>query len=139
MHIKALREITDSGNFNWKNHQHRYSICIWKFLIAGGCIRRELACCVLMTACDLCATCKPWEVNRRIVDDLFAEFHHQVRSMSHQYLRQQANQSLQGDQEKALGVTPIKMMDFNHKDKMPQFQVMKDNQNIIFHHVNNLT
>ncbi|KAL5456956.1 hypothetical protein EMCRGX_G034185 [Ephydatia muelleri] len=88
LHIKALRDITESGNFSWKNHQHR-----------------ELVYCVLMTACDLCATCKPWEVNRRIVDDLFAEFHQQ------------------GDKEKALGAVPVKMMDSNHKDKMPQFQV----------------
>lgn len=138
LHIKALRDITESGNFSWKNHQHRYKcVCIkgsfltprWFIPFHSG---RELVYCVLMTACDLCATCKPWEVNRRIVDDLFAEFHQQVGGMCLENLRLQAN-FFQGDKEKALGAVPVKMMDSNHKDKMPQFQVMKGNQNVVHH------
>ena len=31
----------------------------------------------------------------------------------------------QGDKEKALGFAPVKMMDSNYKDQLPQFQVMK--------------
>lgn len=90
VHIKALREITDSGNFSWKNRQHRYSVSVQRAYISCH-FCRELVLCVLMTACDLCATCKPWEVNRRIVDDLFMEFHQQVGGLHHEDLILQAH------------------------------------------------
>ena len=80
VHTKTLREITDSGTFSWKNHQHRYLdvLLLTTVYISEHLPCRELVYSVLMTACDLCATCKPWEVNRRVVDDLFMEFHQQV-------------------------------------------------------------
>ena len=39
---------------------------------------RELVHCLAMTACDICSTCKPWEVHRDGVEDLFNEFYRQV-------------------------------------------------------------
>ena len=56
----------------------------------------KLMCSVLMTACDLCFNTKSWEISKKVSNLLYLEFF------------------TQGDLEKALGVTPIEMMD---KDK----------------------
>ena len=50
--------------------------CIHMYTHAHVC--RELVHCLAMTACDVCGTCKPWEVHRDGVEDLFNEFYHQV-------------------------------------------------------------
>ncbi len=56
----------------------------------------QLLCSVLMTACDLCFNTKSWEVSEELSSLLYREFF------------------TQGDLEKALGETPLEMMD---KDK----------------------
>ena len=52
-------------------------------------------CSLVMTSCDVCNACKEWEWAKRISDLVYTEFF------------------TQGDLEKALGNTPIEMMDRN--------------------------
>ena len=42
-------------------------------------INRSLVFCLVMTACDISSTAKPWEVHNRCVNDLFIEFYKQVQ------------------------------------------------------------
>ncbi len=56
----------------------------------------KLLCSILMTSCDLCFNTKSWEVSEELSSLLYREFF------------------TQGDLEKALGETPLEMMD---KDK----------------------
>eukprot|EP00731_Ephydatia_muelleri_P031041 Em0022g555a len=53
----------------------------------------RLMCSLIMTSCDLTSSCKTWESSRAISDLIYQEFFSQ------------------GDLEKALGITPIEMMD----------------------------
>lgn len=64
----------------------------------------KLLCSLLMTCCDLNSSCKSWETSKSISDLLYTEFF------------------TQGDLEKALGVTPIEMMD-RDKAFIPEQQV----------------
>ena len=41
---------------------------------------RELIKCLMMTACDLCGACKPWDIHSKSVEAIFEEFHAQVSS-----------------------------------------------------------
>ena len=58
-----------------------------------------------MTACDLCAVCKPWPVQKAAVADLYEEFYRQ------------------GDLEKEMGAQPIPMLDRDNKDNLAKDQV----------------
>lgn len=58
-----------------------------------------------MTACDLSACAKPWKIQYETVKVIFQEFY------------------AQGDEEKALGRTPVPMMDRDTADKLPNHQV----------------
>ncbi|CAN8007150.1 unnamed protein product, partial [Ixodes persulcatus] len=58
-----------------------------------------------MTACDLCASTKPWEQQRKTVQVIFEEFYEQ------------------GDLEKAEGRQPIPMMDRTKAHELPASQV----------------
>ena len=42
-------------------------------------IRRNLLKAIMMTGCDLCAVCKPWEIQQETVRYIYAEFYAQVR------------------------------------------------------------
>ncbi|CAG7700563.1 unnamed protein product [Allacma fusca] len=58
-----------------------------------------------MTAADLCASAKPWEVQAETVRVIFEEFYEQ------------------GDLEKKQGRTPIPMMDRDKAHQLPSSQV----------------
>jgi len=66
---------------------------------------RKLLRAVAMTGGDLSACAKPWQIQYETVKVIFQEFY------------------AQGDEEKALGRTPIPMMDRNTADKLPQHQI----------------
>jgi len=81
--------LLSSGSVNWSSADH-------KKLIRG----------VLMTACDLGAITKPWEIQQKIATLIADEFFYQ------------------GDLEKQeLHLNPIPMMDRDYKDKLPAMQV----------------
>ena len=58
-----------------------------------------------MTACDLIAAAKPWEIQTETVKVIFEEFYEQ------------------GDAERAIGKEPIAMMDRHKAHELPQMQV----------------
>ncbi|KAG0425971.1 hypothetical protein HPB47_026893, partial [Ixodes persulcatus] len=65
---------------------------------------RSLLQAITMTACDLCASTKPWEQQRKTVQVIFEEFYEQ------------------GDLEKAEGRQPIPMMDRTKAHELPASQ-----------------
>ncbi|KAL0902246.1 hypothetical protein ABMA27_000163 [Loxostege sticticalis] len=65
----------------------------------------DLAMAISMTAADLSASAKPWEVQIKTVKVIFEEFYDQ------------------GDKERAIGKTPIPMMDRNKPNEQPASQV----------------
>ncbi|XP_071807171.1 probable 3',5'-cyclic phosphodiesterase pde-5 isoform X1 [Asterias amurensis] len=83
-----LKTIVEANQFNWDNQEHR------KLLRA-----------IAMTACDLCAVCKPFEIQRQVANECFEEFYSQ------------------GDEEKAQGRNPIPMMDREKAHQLPTNQV----------------
>jgi len=58
--------------------RHSYALLTCTHMYTHAHMCRELVHCLAMTACDICSTCKPWEVHRDGVEDLFNEFYHQV-------------------------------------------------------------
>ncbi|XP_065061880.1 probable 3',5'-cyclic phosphodiesterase pde-5 isoform X2 [Rhopilema esculentum] len=68
-------------------------------------MHRKLLRAVAMTGGDLSACAKPWQIQYETVKVIFQEFY------------------AQGDEEKALGRTPLPMMDRNTADKLPQHQI----------------
>jgi len=83
-----LEEIIKNNKFNWSTPEHR-----------------KLVHRLLMTACDLCTSAKPWSVHIISVKKVYEEFY------------------LQGDEEKRMGLSPIPMMDRARKHELPQSQV----------------
>lgn len=83
-----LKDIVEKGQFTWDNQEHR------KLLRA-----------ICMTACDLSACTKPWEIQLEIVKVIYQEFY------------------AEGDLEKAQGKTPIAMKDRNTAHELPAHQV----------------
>lgn len=69
-------------------------------------LSRELAMAMSMTAADLSASAKPWDIQIRTVKVIFEEFY------------------AQGDKEAAEGRTPIPMMDRNKPNEQPACQVL---------------
>ncbi|VVC86328.1 unnamed protein product [Leptidea sinapis] len=68
-------------------------------------IHIDLAMAISMTAADLSASAKPWEIQIKTVKVIFEEFYEQ------------------GDKEKAAGKTPIPMMDRSKPEEQPSSQV----------------
>ncbi|CAH0716335.1 unnamed protein product, partial [Brenthis ino] len=66
---------------------------------------RDLAMAISMTAADLSASAKPWEIQIKTVKVIFEEFYDQ------------------GDKERAAGKTPIPMMDRHKPEEQPASQV----------------
>lgn len=64
--------------------------------------KKELLMAMLMTACDLAAICKPWDIQKRVAQLVANEFF------------------LQGDLERGLNMDPLPMMDRKQKDNLPQ-------------------
>ncbi|KAK4293759.1 hypothetical protein Pmani_033559 [Petrolisthes manimaculis] len=83
-----LTKLMDEDKFDWESMEHR-------LLIQA----------IAMTACDLCASAKPWDVQVETVKVIFEEFYEQ------------------GDAEKAVGKSPIPMMDRDKVDEQAQSQV----------------
>lgn len=83
-----LKDIVEKGQFSWDNQEHR------KLLRA-----------ICMTACDLSACTKPWEIQLEIVKVIYQEFY------------------AEGDLEKAQGKKPIAMKDRNTAHELPAHQV----------------
>ncbi|XP_035703094.1 dual 3',5'-cyclic-AMP and -GMP phosphodiesterase 11 isoform X2 [Folsomia candida] len=85
----AFMELIDSNSYNWTQDDHR------------GLLRG-----MLMTACDLAAITKPWEVEKRIAELVASEFFEQ------------------GDIEREkLKIVPIDMMNREKKDELPTMQI----------------
>ncbi|XP_063587932.1 probable 3',5'-cyclic phosphodiesterase pde-5 isoform X5 [Penaeus indicus] len=83
-----LAKLVEENQFDWENPEHR-------LLIEA----------IAMTACDLCASAKPWDVQVETVKVIFEEFYEQ------------------GDAEKAVGKSPIPMMDRTKTDEQASSQV----------------
>lgn len=83
-----LEKLIDEKEFSWSNIDHR-------MLIQA----------IAMTASDLSASAKPWEVQERTVKVIFEEFY------------------IQGDAERESGRKPIPMMDRNRADYQAACQV----------------
>ncbi|XP_070544781.1 dual 3',5'-cyclic-AMP and -GMP phosphodiesterase 11-like isoform X2 [Ptychodera flava] len=79
----------DAGQFNWSNDEHR-----------------DLLRCMMMTACDISAIAKPWEVEKQVAEQIADEFFQQ------------------GDIERRkFNKTPSDMMNREKKDLLPKMQV----------------
>ncbi|XP_063873308.1 probable 3',5'-cyclic phosphodiesterase pde-5 isoform X2 [Scylla paramamosain] len=85
---EKLSQLVHDGQFDWDNADHR-------LLIEA----------IAMTACDLCASAKPWEMQAETVKVIFEEFYEQ------------------GDAEKAAGKNPIPMMDRTKVNEQAESQV----------------
>ncbi|EEB10808.1 cAMP/cGMP cyclic nucleotide phosphodiesterase, putative [Pediculus humanus corporis] len=84
-----FRELVDDGEFDWQSEE-----------------KKEILCGMMMTACDVSAISKPWEVQHKMAKLVADEFFDQ------------------GDLEKLqLNQQPVAMMDRERKDELPQMQV----------------
>ncbi|KZC14616.1 PREDICTED: cGMP-specific 3',5'-cyclic phosphodiesterase-like [Dufourea novaeangliae] len=82
-------ELIDDGEFDWQSEE-----------------KKELLCGMMMTACDVSAIAKPWDVQHRVAKMVADEFFDQ------------------GDLERLqLNQQPVAMMDRERKDELPQMQV----------------
>ncbi|XP_033876496.1 dual 3',5'-cyclic-AMP and -GMP phosphodiesterase 11A [Acipenser ruthenus] len=82
-------ELVDKGEYNWNIKNHR-----------------EMFRSMLMTACDLGAVTKPWEISRKVAELVTSEFFEQ------------------GDRERSeLKLTPSAIFDRNRKDELPGLQL----------------
>ncbi|XP_031825771.2 phosphodiesterase 6 [Nomia melanderi] len=82
-------ELIDDGEFDWQSEE-----------------KKELLCGMMMTACDVSAIAKPWEVQHRVAKLVADEFFDQ------------------GDLERLqLNQQPVAMMDRERRDELPQMQV----------------
>ncbi|XP_069679001.1 cGMP-specific 3',5'-cyclic phosphodiesterase isoform X2 [Periplaneta americana] len=85
----SFMELVDEGEFDWQSEG-----------------KKELLCGMMMTACDVSAIAKPWEVQHKVAKLVADEFFDQ------------------GDLEKLqLNQQPVAMMDRERKDELPQMQV----------------
>lgn len=60
---------------------------------------------MMMTAADISAITRPWEVQRRIAEVVYAEFYEQ------------------GDMERQIGVEPAPLLDRTKEKELPKLQV----------------
>ncbi|KAG8290391.1 cGMP-specific 3',5'-cyclic phosphodiesterase [Homalodisca vitripennis] len=82
-------ELIENGEFDWQSEE-----------------KKELLCGMMMTACDVSAIAKPWEIQHKVAKLVADEFFDQ------------------GDLEKLqLNQQPVAMMDRERKDELPQMQV----------------
>ncbi|ENN78871.1 hypothetical protein YQE_04660, partial [Dendroctonus ponderosae] len=66
---------------------------------------RQLCKAIMMTSCDLSGSCKPYMVAKTLTDNVIKEFYNQ------------------GDKEKAMGLTPLSLMDREKSAQIPEDQV----------------
>ncbi|XP_067249155.1 dual 3',5'-cyclic-AMP and -GMP phosphodiesterase 11A [Chanodichthys erythropterus] len=82
-------EVVLSGQFSWSNEEHR-----------------DIFRSMLMTACDLGAVTRPWEISKQVAELVTSEFFEQ------------------GDRERSeLKLTPAAIFDRNRKDELPVLQL----------------
>uniref|UniRef100_A0A6Q2YYE3 Phosphodiesterase n=1 Tax=Esox lucius TaxID=8010 RepID=A0A6Q2YYE3_ESOLU len=82
-------ELVNKGEYNWNVKAHR-----------------DMCRSMLMTACDLGAVTKPWEISRKVAELVTSEFFEQ------------------GDRERSeLKLTPSAIFDRNRKDELPGLQL----------------
>uniref|UniRef100_A0A672QQ95 3',5'-cyclic-GMP phosphodiesterase n=1 Tax=Sinocyclocheilus grahami TaxID=75366 RepID=A0A672QQ95_SINGR len=82
-------ELVNKGEYNWNVKEHR-----------------DMCRSMLMTACDLGAVTKPWEISRKVAELVTSEFFEQ------------------GDRERSeLKLTPSAIFDRNRKDELPGLQL----------------
>uniref|UniRef100_A0A8C4S0X5 Phosphodiesterase n=1 Tax=Erpetoichthys calabaricus TaxID=27687 RepID=A0A8C4S0X5_ERPCA len=85
----AFFDLVEKGEYNWNVKNHR-----------------EMFRSMLMTACDLGAVTKPWEISRKVAELVTSEFFEQ------------------GDRERSeLKLTPSAIFDRNRKDELPTLQL----------------
>ncbi|KAH8301042.1 hypothetical protein KR018_004989, partial [Drosophila ironensis] len=85
----AFLELVENGEFDWQGEE-----------------KKDLLCGMMMTACDVSAIAKPWEVQHKVAKLVADEFFDQ------------------GDLEKLqLNTQPVAMMDRERKDELPKMQV----------------
>ncbi|XP_067007873.1 cGMP-specific 3',5'-cyclic phosphodiesterase [Anabrus simplex] len=85
----SFMELVENGEFDWQSEG-----------------KKELLCGMMMTACDVSAIAKPWEVQHKVAKMVADEFFDQ------------------GDLEKLqLNQQPVAMMDRERKDELPKMQV----------------
>ncbi|XP_059488412.1 cGMP-specific 3',5'-cyclic phosphodiesterase [Neocloeon triangulifer] len=85
----SFLELVENGEFDWQSEE-----------------KKEVLCGMMMTACDVSAIAKPWEIQHKMAKLVADEFFDQ------------------GDLEKLkLNQQPIAMMDRERKDELPQMQV----------------
>ncbi|GIY07876.1 dual 3',5'-cyclic-AMP and -GMP phosphodiesterase 11, partial [Caerostris darwini] len=84
----TFAQLVKKGNCNWKKEDNK-----------------ELLRAMLMTACDIAAITKPWEIQKKIAELVVNEFFEQ------------------GDIQKQLKLEPLDMMNRDKKDKLPLMQV----------------
>ncbi|KAJ6637639.1 cGMP-specific 3',5'-cyclic phosphodiesterase [Pseudolycoriella hygida] len=85
----SFLELVENGEFDWQGED-----------------KKEILCGMMMTACDVSAIAKPWDVQHRVAKLVADEFFDQ------------------GDLEKLqLNTQPIAMMDRERKDELPKMQV----------------
>ncbi|RWS31936.1 dual 3':5'-cyclic-AMP and -GMP phosphodiesterase 11-like protein [Leptotrombidium deliense] len=86
----SFLRLIESEDYDWQNNEEH----------------RSLLRCMLMTACDIAAITKPWEIQRVVAQLVASEFFQQ------------------GDMEKTeLNMEPIDMMNREKKDELPKMQV----------------
>ncbi|XP_030754671.1 cAMP and cAMP-inhibited cGMP 3',5'-cyclic phosphodiesterase 10A-like [Sitophilus oryzae] len=86
--LKLMQVNTSDQGLDWSNRHHRH-----------------LCKAIMMTACDLSGSCKPYIVAKNLTDNLIKEFYNQ------------------GDREKAMGLTPLSLMDRDKSAMIPEDQV----------------
>ncbi|CAB0044257.1 unnamed protein product [Trichogramma brassicae] len=85
----VFTQLIDEGEFDWQSAE-----------------KKELLCGMMMTACDVSAIAKPWEIQHRVAKLVADEFFDQ------------------GDLERLqLNQQPVAMMDRERRDELPQMQV----------------
>ncbi|XKL66408.1 hypothetical protein PGB90_009828 [Kerria lacca] len=85
----CFMELVENGEFDWQSEE-----------------KKELLCGILMSACDVSAIAKPWDIQHKMAKLVADEFFDQ------------------GDLEKLqLNEQPVAMMDRERKDELPQMQV----------------
>ncbi|KAK9688186.1 3prime5prime-cyclic nucleotide phosphodiesterase [Popillia japonica] len=85
---QKLTPLVNDGDFDWEIHEHKY-----------------MAVSVMMTMCDLSGQCKPFQVTKRLTENLYTEFY------------------AQGDRERAMGLQPISLMNREKIFYQPEDQV----------------
>ncbi|KAI4456413.1 cyclic nucleotide phosphodiesterase [Holotrichia oblita] len=85
---QKLGPVVYDETFDWEIHEHKY-----------------MAVSVMMTMCDLSGQCKPFQVTKRLTENLYVEFY------------------AQGDIEKSMGLQPISLMNREKVFYQPEDQV----------------